>query len=200
MRKKKISLSWCKSIIPCIIGLLHFWNGTATAHGYGCTSHGSIVRKSNSRTRISFASFFDSSAPPQKKRDWLWLSQFRKTEIAGEGEVLSETELVEQEAEDEMKSFSYDYAEQPTWAICHYPISSYEYRKLVFLIHKFIFLLTLSLVLVHLVTKKGGGNSERSICMYDGSIVWNSHWTRFVSKLELDWNRNFFVYVLPDYG
>ena len=41
----------------------------------------------------------------------------------------------------------------------------------------FFMLLTLSLVLllVHLVTKKGGGNSERSICMYDGSIVWNSH-------------------------
>ena len=40
---------------------------------------------------------------------------------------------------DEMKSLSYDYAQQPTWAICHYPIDSYEYRKLVFLIHKSIF-------------------------------------------------------------
>ena len=38
-----------------------------------------------------------------------------------------------------MKSVSYDYAQQPTGAICHYPIDSYEYRKLVFLIHKSIF-------------------------------------------------------------
>jgi len=42
-------------------------------------------------------------------------------------------------ARDEMKSVYYDYAQQPTWAICHSPIDSYENRKLVFLIHKSIF-------------------------------------------------------------
>ena len=40
---------------------------------------------------------------------------------------------------DEIKSVSYDYAQQPNEAIYHSPIDSYEYRKLVFLIHKSIF-------------------------------------------------------------
>ena len=39
-----------------------------------------------------------------------------------------------------MKNISYDYTEQPTWTICQSTIESSEYRKLVFLSHKSIFL------------------------------------------------------------
>ena len=62
MRKKKIS--WCKSIIPCIIGVAASWD--PNCHG-SAASQGAIVRNSHSRTIILFGSFFDCSAPPQKK-------------------------------------------------------------------------------------------------------------------------------------
>ena len=38
-----------------------------------------------------------------------------------------------------MKSLSHDNAQQPTGAIFHSPIDSYEDRRFVFLIHKSIF-------------------------------------------------------------
>ena len=78
MRKKKIS--WCKSVIPCIIGVAASWD--PNCHG-SAASQGEIVSNSHSRTIISFGSFFDCSAPPKKKGDLFLLSQFRKTEIAG---------------------------------------------------------------------------------------------------------------------
>lgn len=69
MRKKKIS--WCKSIIPCIIGVAASWD--PNCHG-SAASQGAIVRNNHSRTIICFASFFDSSAPPPKKKERLILS------------------------------------------------------------------------------------------------------------------------------
>ena len=49
MRKKKIS--WCKSIIPCIIGVAASWN--PNCHG-SAASQGAIGKNSHSRTIIWF--------------------------------------------------------------------------------------------------------------------------------------------------
>ena len=78
MRKKKIS--WCKSIIPCIIGVAASWD--PNCHG-SAASQGAIVRNSHSRTIIWSVSFFDCSAPPKKWRDLFLLFQLRKTDFAG---------------------------------------------------------------------------------------------------------------------
>ena len=70
MRKKKIS--WCKSIIPCIIGVAASWD--PNCHG-SAASQGATIVRSHSRTIMWFGAFFDSSAlqPIERLARGAWL-------------------------------------------------------------------------------------------------------------------------------